>query len=170
MLDILLSRGEATLSYHHWLWTLQWYTRLQGTWLSSCWLMLWDTLTDWKEQLMRFNISNDKSSFYVYHVSVTSTIFGAGFLFNACWWWGVYVSSAMPYKGSLCLGYHCSFCAETLRCSWYLRCVRKLPLAWPEPSQPGVGQVGPSVLKAFQEKGVPLRRPSFCRRAASGQP
>lgn len=52
----------------------------------------------------------------------------------------------------------------------YLRCVRKLPLAWPEPSQPGVGQVGPSFFSDFQEKEEPLSEPSFCRRAASGQP
>lgn len=52
----------------------------------------------------------------------------------------------------------------------YLLWVRKLPLAWPEPSQPGVGQVGPSFFSDFQEKGEPLREPSFCLRAASGQP
>lgn len=52
----------------------------------------------------------------------------------------------------------------------YLRWVRKLPLAWPEPSQPGVGQVGPSFFSDFQEKDEPLRAPSFCLRAASGQP
>lgn len=52
----------------------------------------------------------------------------------------------------------------------YLLCVRKLPLACPEPSQPGVGQVGPSGLKDFQENGEPLRSPSFCLRAASGHP
>jgi hypothetical protein len=52
----------------------------------------------------------------------------------------------------------------------YLRWVRKLPLAWPEPSQPGVGQVGPSFFSDFQEKDEPLREPSFCLRAARGQP
>lgn len=55
------------------------------------------------------------------------------------------------------------------RGSRYLRWVRKPPLAWPEPSQPGVGHVGPSFLGDFQNEG-PLREPSFCRRAASGQP
>lgn len=52
----------------------------------------------------------------------------------------------------------------------YLLWVRKLPLAWPEPSQPGVGQVGPSFFSDLQEKGEPLREPSFCLRAANGQP
>lgn len=52
----------------------------------------------------------------------------------------------------------------------YLRWVRKLPLAWPEPSQPGVGQVGPSFFSDFQENEEPLTEPSFCLRAASGQP
>lgn len=59
---------------------------------------------------------------------------------------------------------------QNIHVGLYLRWVRKLPLAWPEPSQPGVGQVGPSVLKAFQEKGVPFSMPSFWRRAASGHP
>lgn len=52
----------------------------------------------------------------------------------------------------------------------YLRWVRKLPLACPDPSHPGVGQVGPSVLNAFQENGDPFNKPSFCRLAASGHP
>ena len=52
----------------------------------------------------------------------------------------------------------------------YLLCVRKLPLAWPEPPQPGVGQVGPSFFSDFQENEEPLRDPSFCLRAARGQP
>lgn len=51
----------------------------------------------------------------------------------------------------------------------HLRWVRKLPLAWPEPSQPGVGQVGPSFFRDFQEK-EPLSEHSFCLRAARGQP
>lgn len=52
----------------------------------------------------------------------------------------------------------------------HLLWVRKLPLAWPEPSQPGVGQVGPSFFRGFQEEDEPLREPSFCLRAARGQP
>lgn len=48
--------------------------------------------------------------------------------------------------------------------------MRKLPLACPDPSHPGVGQVGPSVLNAFQENGDPFNNPSFCRLAASGHP
>lgn len=43
-------------------------------------------------------------------------------------------------------------------------------MAWPEPSQPGVGQAGPSPFSDFQEKEEPLTEPSFCLRAASGQP
>lgn len=43
-------------------------------------------------------------------------------------------------------------------------------MAWPEPSQPGVGQVGPSFFKDFQEKEEPLSDPSFCLRAARGHP
>lgn len=52
----------------------------------------------------------------------------------------------------------------------HLRWVRKLPLAWPDPSQPGVGQVGPSFFSDFQENEGPLTEPSFCLRVASGQP
>lgn len=55
------------------------------------------------------------------------------------------------------------------RCA-HLRCVRKLPLTCPEPSQPGVGQDMPSVLTDFQENWEPLRYPSFCLLAAKGQP
>lgn len=47
-------------------------------------------------------------------------------------------------------------CAQAGRCT-HLRCVRKLPLTWPEPSQPGVGQDMPSVLTDFQENWEPLR-------------
>lgn len=52
----------------------------------------------------------------------------------------------------------------------YLRWVRKLPLACPDPSHPGVGQVGPSALNAFQENGDPFSKLSFCRLAANGHP
>lgn len=38
----------------------------------------------------------------------------------------------------------------------HLRWVRKLPLTWPEPSQPGVGHVMPSVLPDFQANWVPF--------------
>lgn len=38
----------------------------------------------------------------------------------------------------------------------HLRWVRKLPLTCPEPSQPGVGQLMPSVLPDFQTNCEPL--------------
>lgn len=52
----------------------------------------------------------------------------------------------------------------------HLRCVRKLPLTCPDPSQPGVGHDMPSVLTDFQENCEPLRYPSFCLLAARGHP
>ena len=52
----------------------------------------------------------------------------------------------------------------------HLRCVRKLPLTWPEPSHPGVGQDMPSVFPAFHVNCEPFMYPSFCRLAARGQP
>lgn len=74
-------------------------------------------------------------------------------------------SAPGPRRGSLRTAQRGRTCRHS-----YLRWVRKLPLAWPEPSQPGVGQVGPSFFRDFQENDEPLRDPSFCLRAASGQP
>lgn len=60
--------------------------------------------------------------------------------------------------------------AQSLGGGTHLRCVRKLPLTCPEPSQPGVGQDMPSVFTDFQENWEPLRYPSFCLLAAKGHP
>lgn len=75
------SRGtctwESTASYHRWLWTLQWYTRLQETWISSYLLMLWDNLTDWEGRLIRI-----KSSWRIKSITFHNTVYELIHLFT----------------------------------------------------------------------------------------